>query len=32
VRSVRNRILEKPVRPDELLATIDEALATSTAA
>jgi PAS domain S-box-containing protein len=28
VRSVRNRILEKPVRPDELLATIDEALAT----
>ncbi|HYO57689.1 MASE1 domain-containing protein [Archangium sp.] len=27
VRSVRNRILEKPVRPDELLATIDEALA-----
>jgi nitrogen-specific signal transduction histidine kinase/CheY-like chemotaxis protein len=32
VRSVRNRILEKPVRPDELLATIDEALATSPAA
>lgn len=29
VRSVRNRILEKPVRPDELLATIDEALATT---
>jgi len=29
VRSVRNRILEKPVRPEELLATIDEALATS---
>jgi CheY-like chemotaxis protein len=27
VRSVRNRILEKPVRPDELLATIDEELA-----
>jgi len=26
VRSVRNRILEKPVRPKELLATIDEAL------
>jgi len=32
VRSVRNRILEKPVRPDELLATIDEALATTPAA
>ena len=32
VRSVRNRILEKPVRPDELLATIDEALATTAAA
>ncbi|WP_375768398.1 MASE1 domain-containing protein [Archangium gephyra] len=32
VRSVRNRILEKPVRPDELLATIDEALATTSAA
>jgi PAS domain S-box-containing protein len=32
VRSVRNRILEKPVRPDDLLATIDEALATSSAA
>jgi CheY-like chemotaxis protein len=32
VRSVRNRILEKPVRPDELLATIDEALATTVAA
>jgi PAS domain S-box-containing protein len=32
VRSVRNRILEKPVRPDELLATIDEALATHSAA
>ncbi|WP_257450829.1 MASE1 domain-containing protein [Archangium lipolyticum] len=29
VRSVRNRILEKPVRPEELLATIDEALATT---
>jgi CheY-like chemotaxis protein len=29
VRSVRNRILEKPVRPNELLATIDEALATT---
>jgi CheY-like chemotaxis protein/two-component sensor histidine kinase len=28
LRSVRNRILEKPVRPEELLATIDEALAT----
>ena len=28
VRSVRNRILEKPVRPEELLATIDEELAT----
>jgi PAS domain S-box-containing protein len=27
VRSVRNRIMEKPVRPQELLATIDEALA-----
>ncbi|AKJ07959.1 PAS domain S-box-containing protein [Archangium gephyra] len=32
VRSVRNRILEKPVRPDELLATIDDALATTPAA
>ncbi|PTL83073.1 MASE1 domain-containing protein [Vitiosangium sp. GDMCC 1.1324] len=32
VRSVRNRILEKPVRPDELLATIDEALASMSAA
>ncbi|MFY0571875.1 MASE1 domain-containing protein [Archangium lansingense] len=32
VRSVRNRILEKPVRPDELLATIDEALATTPSA
>ena len=32
VRSVRNRILEKPVRPDELLATIDEALATTVSA
>jgi PAS domain S-box-containing protein len=32
VRSVRNRILEKPVRPNELLATIDEALATTSAA
>jgi CheY-like chemotaxis protein len=31
VRSVRNRILEKPVRPDELLATIDEALAETAA-
>jgi PAS domain S-box-containing protein len=31
VRSVRNRILEKPVRPNELLAAIDEALATSRA-
>jgi hypothetical protein len=27
VRSVRNRILEKPVRPNELLAAIDEELA-----
>ncbi|OJH41389.1 hypothetical protein BON30_11050 [Cystobacter ferrugineus] len=32
VRTVRNRVLEKPVRPNELLATIDEALATSSAA
>ena len=32
VRSVDNRILDKPVRPDDLLATIDEALATQSAA
>jgi CheY-like chemotaxis protein len=29
VRSVRNRILEKPVRPNELLAAIDEELAST---
>ena len=32
VRTVSNRVLEKPVRPEELLATIDEALATRSAA
>jgi CheY-like chemotaxis protein len=29
VRQVRNRILEKPVRPEQLLATIDEELGSS---
>ena len=32
VRSVDNRVLDKPVRPEELLATIDEALAMQSAA